>query len=118
MDENHYEGRRLARGALYHFVKAWRPYLRKMGLSVSVEESDLLGETANVIFRVIRGQPGTLAIRVARDGQYEATLVRPASAVREGFLAELGGRSVDELLGTARSVWTRGPQEAASLWFN
>jgi hypothetical protein len=118
MQENYYVERKQARGALYHFVKAWRPHLRKMGLSLAVEQSDVLGETANVIFRAVRGQSGTLAIRVAQDGQYEATLVRPSSPVREGFLAELGARNVDELLSTARKVWTKGPQQNVSLRFN
>jgi hypothetical protein len=89
-----------------------------MGLSLAVEQSEVLGETANVIFRAVRGQTGTLAIRVARDGQYEATLVRPSSPVREGFLAELGARNVDELLRTARKVWTKGPQANVSLRFS
>lgn len=103
-EQDDYKVRRGAREELYAFVAAWRPRLKRMGLSLDVQQSDLLAEASEVIFNHAR-RASALSLAVAREGVFTGCVSREGTNQAEGFFARIDAKSLDEFLVLARRMW-------------
>lgn len=100
----YYKARRAAREALFAFVSAWQPRLKRMGLSVDLQQSTLLGETGHVVFQHVR-RAAAMSVAVRGDGAFTGSVSRESGPRQEGVFARVEANSLDEFLSIARKMW-------------
>jgi hypothetical protein len=106
MRSEYYKARRQARETLFAFVSAWQPRLKRMGLTLDIQQSNLLGETGHVVFQHAR-RAAALSLTVRDDGAFAGSVSRESSPRQEAVFARVEAKTLDEFLLIARRMWGR-----------
>lgn len=101
----YYKARRAAREALFAFVSAWQPRLKRMGLSVDLQQSTLLEETGHVVFQHAR-RAAMLSLAVREDGAFTGSISRESGPRQAGLFACVDARTLEEFLSIAHALWS------------